>query len=149
MAQRILLALYSLVNWCTRLLGGAIAPKRREVNEIAIGLNEKSKFRGQPPVAKSSNFNPRLYKGRLELSSYCVDGLDDAGRWTLLDRHSNKPPIPARTELDSVHVYEAGLALDPNWDPERHVNVIGWPDQDDAQKSAAQLLHACQRFSKR
>jgi len=32
------------------------------------------------------------------------------------------------------------LVLDPNWTPERHVNVLGWPDNDTDQKSLAQAL---------
>ena len=98
-----------------------------------------------PPKAKVRQFQPDLYNGRWELSTFSVDGLDDASKWGLMDLHSDKPVV-AKSELATSDVTVAGLLLAPDWDPERHVNLLGWPDTEDGRKSMAQVLHAKQRF---
>jgi hypothetical protein len=76
-----------------------------------------------------------------------MDGLTEAGRWEVLDRHSNKPPIPARSEFTRVSLSEASTELyfDPDWEPERHVNILGWEKLDDAALvSSTQSLYRSQ-----
>lgn len=120
--------------------------EQRKANVVAIGLNERNKFSGQPPKAKIKNFRPSMIEGRLELSSFCMDELQEHEKWQVLDANSNKAPIPARSDLNEPIVLEAGLTCDPDWDPERHVNIIDWPSEDDRQTSAAQALYAAQAF---
>src|SRR3546814_6721190 len=86
------------------------------------------------------------FTGRLELSSFCVDGLDDSKRWVLLDEHSDKQPIPARAELSATAIDQAGLRQHPDWDPERHVNIVDWPSEDERQRTCQQMLLAAHRF---
>lgn len=88
---------------------------------------------------------PGLYEGRWELSTYCLDGLQGDGVWSLLDLHSDRPVV-GRSDLLSAAISEFGLRVDPNWDPERHVNVIGWPAAEEERKSLSQALHAKQSF---
>src|SRR3546814_19884278 len=87
-----------LQSWGRPSLGGSEAAKPAEelprvISAVAIGLNEKRKFAGNPPRAKVRCFRPTTFNGRLELSSFCVDGLDDSKRWVLLDAHSDKQKI--------------------------------------------------------
>ena len=73
-----------------------------------------------------------------------MDGLSEPEKWKTLDRHSDKPVV-ARSELTESAVSAVGLSLDPDWKPERHVNIVGWNDDLGAQKSAAQHLSVIQR----
>jgi hypothetical protein len=114
---------------------------------LGIGLNERGKF-NSAPEAKVRVFMPRPHEGVFELSSYALDDLDEPQIWELLDRHLNKGAL-ARVELTPAHVLSADLQVDPNWDPERHVNIVGWPSEEHEQKSRAQVLHACQRCIRR
>jgi len=116
---------------------------------VAIGLNERSKFSGEPPKAKKKYFRPRDVDGVKELSTFSVDGLSDEARWTLLDAQLTKAPIPARSELRKEAFAAAELQQHPDWEPERHVNIIGWPASEDAIDSAAQVLYAHQSCVRR
>lgn len=116
-----------------------------------MGINEwKSKVqKSSPPVAKIRVFQPRLEaSGRLELSTFCVDELEDLDRWGILDAHGDKPVV-ARTELKTQDVVAAGLVADPDWNPERHVNLVDWPHQEEARLAIQQKLHGVQAFVKR
>ena len=112
---------------------------------VAIGLNERSKYTAEPK-AKLKNFKPRLNSstGAWELSSFSVDQLESEAVWDLLDRNLNKPAL-GKAELETAVVVElAKLKADPDWDPERHVNVVGWPQSEEEVTSAAQVLFAKQ-----
>lgn len=106
---------------------------------IALGANELRKLQGKPPKIRTRQFRPRLEGGRWELSTFCMDGLPEQERWLLLEAHV-RPQVVARAEVGPVHVESAQLLLDPDWNPERHVNIVGWPDEEDAQLSRAQVL---------
>lgn len=114
---------------------------------VAIGLNERGKQDGVPK-AKVRNFKPRLIAGRLELSSFCVDEMDDQEVWVLLDSHLDKPAI-GRAQLGVARVAGEGLEPHPDWDPERHVNILGWPAEEERQASLAQMLYGIQTYLRR
>lgn len=126
----------------------AVVDLRLRISTVAIWVNEKSKIQGTPPRAKAKNFLPRPFEGRLELSTYCLEELQIGEQWDLLDSHSPKAVL-GKAELHATDIKDERLALDPNWDPERHVNVVDWPEPDEAQKQIAQALLAKQRFTPR
>lgn len=78
-----------------------------------------------------------------------MDELDEAGRWAVLDANTNKPPVKGRAELGRAHFLAEGLTVVPDWDPARHVNIVGWPDDEDQVVQISQQLYACQAFSPR
>lgn len=124
----------------------------RNADVVGLGINNpKNVDRGSPPRAKLKNFRPRQEKetGRLALSSFCLDNLDDNARWALLDTVSSNAPNPARAELKVSHIESIGLSADPDWHPERHVNIIDWPAEEDAQTSLTQSLYANQALCTR
>lgn len=123
------------------------AAVQRSHGTLGIGLNERSKFTAEPK-AKAKNFMPRPHNGVLELSSYALDDLEEPAVWTLFDLHLSKPAL-ARAELTPDHVSVAQLHLDPNWEPERHVNIVGWPADEFDQKNVAQVLHDLQQCIRR
>ena len=48
-------------------------------------------------------------------------------------------PAVARSELQRSEIEAVSLEPDPDWNPERHVNIIGWPAAED--EIAALALH--------
>jgi hypothetical protein len=70
-----------------------------------------------------------------------MDDLSETLRWSLLDLNSDKQVV-GRADLSNTVVNSAGLALDPNWEPERHVNIVGWPVDEVESTQAAQELFA-------
>lgn len=91
---------------------------------------------------------PRPYEGRLELSTYCLEELGTAEQWVLLDGHSLKAVL-GKAELEKTDILNERLTLDPNWDPQRHVNVVEWPASEEDQKQIAQVLLSKQRYTAR
>jgi len=80
----------------------------------------------------------------LKLSVFNVKGLDDDGAWGLARDHV-VPQQPGRTlhgraELAAAIVLENGLEAVPDQPPPRHANVVGWPEEKDAQKDIALQL---------
>lgn len=116
-----------------------------EPKEVAIGLNERGKIDGKPK-AKSRNFMPRREAdGTWALSTFCIDGLDDDARWARLQLHNTKPLL-GRCELQLQAFREEELLADPDWNPEGHVNILGWPVDEEVRKNISQRLYAVQRF---
>ena len=82
----------------------------------------------------------------MALSTYCVDELPEAACWELLEIHV-KPAVVARSELLAQVFRNATLTVDPDWDPERHVNIIDWPTADEEITLIAQeILSEAQRL---
>lgn len=114
-----------------------ISAAEHKPRDVAIGINEARNKLNKKPAARARVFKPdREPSGRWALSTYCVDGLADDARWELLAKHVN--PLVARVELRTQVFSLAGLIVDPDWVPERHVNIIGWPDEEEARTSIAQ-----------
>lgn len=112
----------------------------RLVHAIAVGANQHSKVAGKPPRIRTKHLKPRRAEsGRWELSSFCMDGLAECERWLLLAQYV-KPDVVARAELLPSDVQDATLTLDVDWNPERHVNIVGWPELEIEQVSMAQVL---------
>ena len=116
--------------------------------DVALGINElnKSKVDIRVPEARARAFMPRPEdSGRLALSTFCVDGLEEIERWSLLGLHVT--PLLARVEKRAQSFRDAGLIVDPDNIPERHVNVLGWPLEREACKAIAQeSLCTMQKF---
>ncbi len=48
--------------------------------------------------------------------------------------------LKARADFSASAVSSAGLGLDPDDDPPRHVHIIGWPPDSDAQLAVRKIL---------
>lgn len=111
---------------------------------MAIGINElRSKLNKEHSAARVRVFLPRReHSGRWALSTFCVDRLDEMARWSLLKQYVD--PLVARVELHTDVFRDAGLTVAPDWVPERHVNIVNWPEEEEARTSIAQELHRAQ-----
>lgn len=127
-----------LKAWQTPLNAGSerLTPvAERDPQDVAIGINEPSKL-NKKPAARVRVFKPsREPSGVWALSTFCVDQLDDQGRWDLLGQYIN--PLVARVELHTNIFRKAGLTVDADWVPERHVNILDWPDDEEARTSTS------------
>jgi hypothetical protein len=64
--------------------------------------------------------------------------------WTIGERYvaPSRGPILGRADLYASTVIENGLQVDPQEPPEKHANIIGWPNEKSEQKLIAQELAA-------
>lgn len=84
-----------------------------------------------------------INKNRYERSSFCIDGLTENKCWGLLNTHCSKHSeslIPARVDLTVEFVKSINLNIDPNWVPDKHVDIINWPELEDERKDIAQTM---------
>ena len=120
------------------------------VEVVARTINEKGKYRfgqkGAPDRPRVQAFQVDVNESteRLELSTFCMDGLEEEDRWTLLRMHGDRR-VFGRTEFGPAIIQEFNLTLDPDWDPERHVSVIGWPENETMRQSL--ILKLCERLT--
>ena len=113
---------------------------RFTVDRKAIGTDERD-----PPRVKTTVLSPQQeVSGRWALSTFRVDGLTDAQRrafgqaWA--DRFQGGRDLKAYCAL-AVRLFESAhdgqLRAEFDDDPRRHVNVVGWPDDEPTQLAIA------------
>jgi hypothetical protein len=102
---------------------------------------------------KDKKFRPRLYEGqtstysvrsdvfmpregsagRLELSTFLVDGLTEAELWDLGFEHYLPPgrQLKGRADVATAEFLGQGLGFEPQPPPDRHGSFINWPSDDE------------------
>lgn len=73
-------------------------------------------------------------------SVFRIDGLATSEIRTLGEAHLTKPKPIAHTVSSASTVLNIGLTFDPNNDPERHADIIGWPSAKEKQKLLAMKI---------
>jgi hypothetical protein len=66
-----------------------------------------------------------------DLSMFHTEGLDEPNVWTLGASTRADQTLKARADLRADDVATAGLTIDPNDDPPRHVSILGWPSSEE------------------
>ncbi len=69
--------------------------------------------------------------------------MSEAEVWRLGEHHVSGPTektLHGRAEVLASQVETAGLRLNPDNVPERHADIVGWPQAKDEQLSLAQEL---------
>jgi hypothetical protein len=115
-------------------------PSVDQLELVTFGVNESGKLlasgglraRALKPIRNEA-------KARLELSTFCMDRLDPADIWSFLEANLNAPQH-ARADFSCRSILGVPLLLDPNWEPEHHVDIHGWPDQPERRKDLQQTL---------
>ena len=113
------------------------------VEVVARTINERGKYRvgirGAPDTPHPRALQPYANEatGRLELSTFCVDGLDEPAKFALLALHGK---VYGKTELAVALIEKFKLGIDPNWNPEKHVDIIGWPLDFDERHALSQAM---------
>lgn len=105
----------------------------------------------QPPYPKVVACMPRLEAStsRLELSTFCIEAMCDRDAWHHLGEHCASGlthPIYGRADFVGKVCETAVPALspDPDWDPPRHVNILGWGEKS-CHLSQAQVIVAASK----
>jgi hypothetical protein len=75
-------------------------------------------------------------------STYHSTGLAEDDIWSLARTHVRVHRIYGRGDVTVSSVMAAGLAVDPDYEPARHVNITGWPEDVADHLSFAQSLAA-------
>jgi hypothetical protein len=70
-------------------------------------------------------------------SVFRVDGLELPEIRSLGHTVLRNPPPIAHANTIAAVVYNCGLTFDPNNEPERHADIVGWPDRKEQQKLIA------------
>lgn len=67
--------------------------------------------------------------------------MEVAASWAYLNQQvSPAKPLVGKVTFHTARVQELDLGIDDNWEPERHVDIIGWPEHEDGQVALALLL---------
>lgn len=116
-------------------------------NLLTRYLPSKSRYSIDKMLVKPAAFLP---PPDLQLSCFRVDDLEQATIWSLADNNnvvtSSGRPVEARADFNMLAVdeiaRESQLPLRADLDdvPPRHVSIVGWPADKDAQMIGAQGL---------
>ncbi len=109
-------------------------------------LLSSSQFAGESKRVKSSAFTPleNPSTGIFQTSVFQTKGLTENEVWSLGEQHvlKNRPDgrIHGRADVTVQEVLGAELDLDPDNDPPRHANIVGWPSTKAERKPACVLV---------
>lgn len=82
------------------------------------------------------------------MSTFCIDNLSDSEAVALIEGATRKQHAHAVIKADAIR--DIGLQIDPDWQPERHVNIVGWGDDPNAEHvimaHAQRIAHAVDRI---
>lgn len=114
---------------------------------LSFSVNEPKKFRkvqenGKELLyIKANKLLPRRNPDtqRLELSTFCVDGISQDAVPAFLADSTGGNSVGC-LDFQPAEFTGLGLRLDPNWEPHRHVDVYEWPAEEDAQKALVMQL---------
>ena len=87
------------------------------------------------PAALLPMFNDQTL--RYETSVFYTDNLSGDEIWQLGRVHIDSSAIKARADFKDAVITENSLHVDFNNSPERHADIINWPDKKDEQKLVA------------
>ena len=76
----------------------------------------------------------------LRLSVFRVEGLDNNKIWQIGEKKvvsQSGKTLYGRAEIRAQLVEKTGLSIDPDNNPPRHANIIGWPLEKNEQKLIA------------
>jgi len=112
-----------------------------------VGRNERiARFIGHRSLlySDSERAKPAAYMPRSGMTSvFRVDGLRTEDVRHLGSRVLKKPPPIAHATCRGSAIYDCDLRFDPDNMPERHANIVGWPERKDHQKLLCIRLAAC------
>ena len=115
-------------------------------------LLSSKQFAREPRRVKSSAFIPRENPGTgiFQTSVFQIQGLSEDEVWSLGEQHvlKNRPDrrVHGRADVTVQEVLGVGLYLDPDNDPPRHANIVGWPGTKPERKLVALKLAEAARL---
>ena len=111
------------------------------ISTLARFLTARGQFSSER--VKEAAFLPRLEDGVLVLSTFRIDGLSESEVHALGKKHrSEKYKGSGVFSATARPLAEGRIKLDPDNVPDRHVSVVGWPEEKGEQKLIAQAMAA-------
>lgn len=115
---------------------------KRKPKTLARFSVESGKIANQ--TAKLDLFEPN---SKLELSVFCVVDLDESEITEIgkgvVEKHQTAKSLYGWAEFSKSVLKGMGLQIKCDNDPERHANILGWPQDYDARIEKAQDLRDC------
>lgn len=103
-----------------------------ETEKLARYLFSKNHYRSSDQTVKHPAFIPK----DKQLSVFQITDLSEIDIWRVGESLRDRPLI-GRADIRAKSVYKAELSIDPDNNPPRHANIIGWPDEPSAIKLKA------------
>lgn len=104
-------------------------------------LKSKRQYSKEKNRVKEGAFLPPQDR---KLSVFQTKEMSEAAIWELGEEafSASKKPVTlrGRADLSVSAVLKTNLKVEPDNDPPRHANIIGWPEEKSDQKSIAQEL---------
>lgn len=104
---------------------------------LARFLTHRTQFSRQNKRVRTVAFMP---PADLRLSVFRVEGLDNNKIWQIGEKKvvsQSGKTLYGRAEIRAQLVEKTGLSIDPDNNPPRHANIIGWPLEKNEQKLIA------------
>ncbi len=111
---------------------------------------QRNWYRPSDNTVKYAAFMPNPKNG--ETSVFRTSNLSDKEIWLIGEREvamKRGKPIIGRAEIVTAVVVSHNLKVVPSEPPERHANIIGWPEEKSAQKLIAIKLAERAQFVKK
>lgn len=121
-------------------------PNLTDVDVLSRFLTSSGHFARGKKRVKGAAFLPAADK---LTSTFHTTGLDAEAKWRLGDAHLAGRHFYGSGDVTVGDVRAVGLDVDPNYEPERHVGIWGWPNERQEQMSLAQQLAATATLSLR
>lgn len=100
---------------------------------LARYLYSKNNYRSSDLTVKYSAFMPPEDK---RLSVFRISELTENDVWSI-GVNLRPQPLLGRADIKALYVSEIGLLIDADDIPQRHANIIGWPEEASAIKLKA------------
>lgn len=107
-------------------------------------------YRTSDNTVKYAAFMPNPINNKT--SVFRTSGISNDEIWDIGDREvsiKRGKSILGRADINACNVTERDLKVVPNESPERHANIVGWPEEKSKQKAIAIEIAAEARFYKR
>lgn len=107
----------------------------------------KDYIRASDNTVKPAAFMPNPKNG--ETSVFRTSGIEANEIWDIGDREvasKHDKSLLGRADILTINVIKKGLKVIPTETPERHANLVGWPEEKSEQKQIALELAAESRF---
>lgn len=105
--------------------------------KIGRYIYSKNHYRISDNTVKHAAFMPQPDDGRL--SVFIISGLSEEEIWSIGESIRNEN-LKARADITANHVYESRLDIKVDNNPQRHAEIINWPEDNSARKLLAMEL---------
>ncbi len=97
----------------------------------------KRHYRSSDNTVKYSALMPRPYT---RLSVFIISDLNESEIWSIGENLRNDMELKGRADIIAANVYKSKLDIEVDNNPERHAEIVNWPEEESAMKLKAMEL---------